>query len=158
MHSLDALGVYVNRTITLTLPENYTVQNIGFVAVWCYAFDINFGDVNLNGVSRDLSPSTSVQVYPPLPHPDDLCPAVSVFIAHYYLVHITNVTHSVRIKVSPETTDEVNCKQLNSDITMSWVVDRQQEEIVIELCGCVLVGVKSFRLMSDVILTMLCAD
>ncbi len=68
------------------------------------------------------------------------------------------MTHSVRIKVSPETTDEVNCKQLNSDITMSWVVDRQQEEIVIELCGCVLVGIKSFRLMSDVILTMLCAD
>ena len=80
MHSLEALGVYVNRTITLTLPENYTVQNIGFVAVWCYAFDINFGDANLNGVSRDLSPSRSVQVYPPLPHPDDLCPAVSVLI------------------------------------------------------------------------------
>ena len=37
--------------------------------------------------------------------------------------------------------DEVNCKQLNSDITMSWVVDRQQEEIIIELCGCVLVGI-----------------
>ncbi len=84
MHSSDALGVYVNRTITLTLPENYTVQNIGFVAVWCYAFDINFGDVNLNGVSRDLSPSRSVQVYPALPPPDNLCPAVSVFIAHYY--------------------------------------------------------------------------
>lgn len=79
-HSLDALGVYVNRTITLTLPENYTVQNIGFVAVWCYAFDINFGDANLNGVSRDLSPSRNVQVYPPLPHPDELCPAVSILV------------------------------------------------------------------------------
>ena len=80
MPSLDALGVYVNRTITLTLPENYTVENIGFVAVWCYAFDINFGDANLNGVSRDLSPSRSVRVYPALPHPDELCPAVSPLI------------------------------------------------------------------------------
>lgn len=86
IHSLEALGVYVNRTITLTLPENYTVQNIGFVAVWCYAFDINFGDANLNGVSRDLSPSRSVQVYPPLPHPDELCPPVSVYIhVHVHL-------------------------------------------------------------------------
>lgn len=80
-YSLDTLGVYVNRTITLTLPENYTVQNIGFVAVWCYAFDINFGAANLNDASKDLSPSGSAQVYPPLPQPDELCPAVSVLTA-----------------------------------------------------------------------------
>ena len=74
----------MNRTITLTLPENYTVQNIGFVAVWCYAFDINFGDANLNGVVRDLSPSKSVPVYPPLPHPDELCPPVNLPILLFY--------------------------------------------------------------------------
>lgn len=49
------------------------------------------------------------------------------------------------MKVSSETADEVNCKQLNSDITMSWVVDREKEEIVIELCGCVLVSVVDWR-------------
>ena len=76
----------MNRTITLTLPENFTVENIGHVAVWCYAFDINFGSVNLNGVSRDLSPSRSVPVYPALPLPSELCPSVSgiciLFIIH----------------------------------------------------------------------------
>ena len=70
----------MNRTISLTLPDNYTVQNIGFIAVWCYEFDINFGDVPLNGVSRDLIPSRSVLVYPPLPHPDELCPPVRKLI------------------------------------------------------------------------------
>ena len=42
-------------------------------------------------------------------------------------------------QIEPENINEVNCKQLNDDITMSWVVDKEQDEIVIELCGCVLV-------------------
>ena len=69
--------MYINRTISLRLPDNYTIENIGFLAVWCYAFDINFGEVNLNGMSRDLTPNRSVLVYPPLPDPVDLCPPVS---------------------------------------------------------------------------------
>ena len=68
----------MNRTISLRLPENYTVQNIGFLSVWCYAFNINFGEVNLNSASKDLSPSKSVPVYPPLPPLDDLCPPVII--------------------------------------------------------------------------------
>ena len=76
INSTETLGVYVNRTITLQLPENYTVENLGFLAVWCYAFDVTFGDANLNDVSKDLIPSRSVLVYPPLPLPNDLCPTV----------------------------------------------------------------------------------
>ena len=77
-YSLETLGVYVNRTISLQLPDNYTVHNLGFLTVWCYAFDISFGDLNLNGVSTDFSPSKSVSVYPPLPSLDDLCPPVNL--------------------------------------------------------------------------------
>lgn len=78
----------MNRTISLRLPGNYTVQNIAFLAVWCYAFDINFGEVNLHGVPRDLTPSRSVLVYPPLPHPHELCPPVSYFIHGSINLHI----------------------------------------------------------------------
>ena len=42
-------------------------------------------------------------------------------------------------QIQPEEINEVNCKQLDDDITMSWVINKKQDEIVIELCGCVLV-------------------
>lgn len=138
-YSFEALGVYVNKTISLTLPENYTVQNIGYIAVWCYEFDINFGDANLNGVSRDLSQSRSVFVFPPLPHPDELCTPVSYNI----LISVSNNFMYFLLftsQIPSQDIDEFNCKPLSDDITMSWIVNREQEEIVIELCGCVLVS------------------
>ena len=35
----------------------------------------------------------------------------------------------------------VNCKQLSSDVSMSWVVDDTNNAIIIKLCGCVQVSV-----------------
>jgi len=34
----------------------------------------------------------------------------------------------------------VNCKQLSSDVSMSWVLDDTNNAIIIKLCGCVLVS------------------
>ena len=47
--------------------------------------------------------------------------------------------HNIQ-QILSEDIGEVNCKHLNDDITMSWVVNMEQHEITIELCGCVLVS------------------
>ena len=39
----------------------------------------------------------------------------------------------------------MNCKNLNDDITMSWVVDSTSDIIFITLCGCVLVSYSQGR-------------
>ena len=55
-------------------------------------------------------------------------------------------------QIQPEEINEVNCKQLDDDITMSWVINKEQDEIVIELCGCVLVRCIWHGLIAKVII------
>ena len=46
----------------------------------------------------------------------------------------------------------VNCKQLNNDVTVSWVVDHSNSFISIKLCGCVLVSPIIILLSTRVVL------
>lgn len=42
------LGRYNNQAVTITLPEGKTLKDIRWFSVWCRAFSVNFGHVNIN--------------------------------------------------------------------------------------------------------------
>lgn len=44
----NVLPRYVNKHITITLPEGKTLQNIRWFSVWCDEFAVNFGDVRIS--------------------------------------------------------------------------------------------------------------
>ncbi|CAG7836850.1 unnamed protein product [Allacma fusca] len=41
----EVLGAYNNQDITITLPDGLTLRDVKWLAVWCRAFEVNFGDV-----------------------------------------------------------------------------------------------------------------
>ena len=45
--SLDVLRAYEGEDIELQLPENLTVYDIDYLAVWCVAYKHNFGHVQI---------------------------------------------------------------------------------------------------------------
>ncbi|MPC89592.1 Protein Skeletor, isoforms B/C [Portunus trituberculatus] len=45
--NLDVLRAYEGEDIELQLPENLTVYDIDYLAVWCVAYKHNFGHVQI---------------------------------------------------------------------------------------------------------------
>ncbi|XP_071441647.1 protein Skeletor, isoforms B/C [Hetaerina americana] len=45
--TLNVLGKYKKKHITLTLPEGKTLSNIRWFSVWCREFEVNFADVRI---------------------------------------------------------------------------------------------------------------
>lgn len=44
---MSPLRRYNKKTIVLTLPENLTVHEIGHFGVWCEAFTVDFGHIQI---------------------------------------------------------------------------------------------------------------
>ena len=44
---LNRLTPYINETITLTIPDNLTLDDFNGLSVWCIPFNISFGDATL---------------------------------------------------------------------------------------------------------------
>lgn len=65
-YSTDSLGAYNDRTITLKLPEEITVHDIDFFAVWCIQFLQNFGEVRLPEMIT-LGGPVIIPTLPPVP-------------------------------------------------------------------------------------------
>lgn len=65
--SIEPLGAYTDSYISLTLPAGFTVHNISFIAVWCYAFNINFGQATFPTERITFSTESTVLVFPPQP-------------------------------------------------------------------------------------------
>ncbi|XP_046383111.1 protein Skeletor, isoforms B/C [Ischnura elegans] len=45
--TLNVLGKYNKKHVTLTLPEGKTLSNIRWFSVWCREFEVNFADVKI---------------------------------------------------------------------------------------------------------------
>ncbi|OXA45645.1 Protein Skeletor, isoforms B/C [Folsomia candida] len=41
----EVLGAYNNQDITISLPDGLTLRDIKWIAVWCRAYEVNFGDL-----------------------------------------------------------------------------------------------------------------
>ncbi len=56
-------------------------------------------------------------------------------------MYTRNTTHYSSDLISQlESEIEVNCKQLSDEVAVSWVIDSTRDEIVIQICACVLVS------------------
>lgn len=51
-YSTMPLDAFVNRTVTLTLPDDLTLFDFDFFSVWCVTASVNFGEVPIPAINR----------------------------------------------------------------------------------------------------------
>ncbi|XP_063869693.1 protein Skeletor, isoforms B/C-like isoform X2 [Scylla paramamosain] len=109
MGSLDVLRAYEGEDIELQLPENLTVYDIDYLAVWCVAYKHNFGHVQ-------IPPADDLWVPPAL--------GQTRIKPHWWYSGETGQSH-----IAPP--EFGNCRQLSPHLQVEW--QAREEEVHVRL-------------------------